>query len=255
MKNCSALTCGLMAAAIAAPAVAHQAADVVAFQTAVKVVVDARGEPTGVETSPALPQNVRDFVESRARDLAFEPAVIEGQSRGGVTYVVFGVCAVPAGDQMRMAAEYRGHGPGRRDGAAYPAPPRYPMDAARRGLSADMKVHYIVQPDGRATLDAVEFADSTRANARAPFERMAREWVGQMQMLPEQVNGTPISTRVSTPLTLTVGHAGSARTRDILQRTHDAQTGSPECVAAEQAQSGGQQLATARSAFVIRDKG
>lgn len=255
MRHTVVLTGSLLAFAIAAPAGARGAAEVVAFPTMVKVVVDERGQPTDIEASPRLPQGLRDFVEARARDLAFEPAVIEGRPLGGVTYVVFGVCAVPAaGDQMHLAAEYRSHGPGLADGSAYPAPPRYPVEAARRGLSASMTVNYTVQPDGSASLDSVEFADSTRERNRAPFERMAREWVAGMQALPEQVDGRAITTRVSTPVTLEVANTGSRKAREMLKNMQDSRTGSAECVAAEQGQAGGQ-IVTAQSAFAIRDAG
>ncbi|MFL6588444.1 MAG: hypothetical protein ACJ8GV_16375 [Luteimonas sp.] len=255
MRHPTLLIGSLLAGAIAASASARDAAEVVAFPTTVKVVVDERGQPTDIEASPKLSQGLRDFVEARARDLAFEPAVIDGRPRGGVTYVVFGVCAVPAADeQMQLAAEYRSHGPGLANGSAYPAPPRYPVEAARRGLSANMTVHYIVQPDGSASLDSVEFAEGTRDRSRAPFERMAREWVGGMQALPEQVDGQAITTRVSIPVTLEVANAGSRKAREMLKNMQDSRTGSAECLAAEQTQPGGQ-IVTAQSAFVIRDAG
>jgi len=255
MRHPILLTGSLLAFAIAAQASARDAAEVVAFPTMVKVVVDERGQPTDIEASPKLSRGLRDFVEARARDLAFEPAVIEGRPRGGVTYVVFGVCAVPAaGDQMQLAAEYRSHGPGLADGSAYPAPPRYPVEAARRGLSANMTVNYTVQPDGSASLDSVEFADGTRDRNRAPFERMAREWVADMQTLPEQVDGQAITSRVSTPVTLEVADTGSRKAREMLKNMQDSRTGSAECLAAEQTQAGGQ-VVTTQSAFVIRDAG
>lgn len=248
------LTGSLLAGAIVASASARDVANVVAFPTSVKVVIDERGDAIEVEASPKLSPGIRDFIETRARDLAFEPAVVDGRPRGGVTYVVFGICAVPAGDQMHMAAEYRSHGPGLVGGASYPAPPRLPAGVARQGLSADMTISYVVQPDGRARLDSVEFADGTRRPGRAPFERMAREWVGGMRALPEQIDGKPVSTRISTPLTVEVASSGSRQARDLLKRAQESQTSSAECVAAEQGQTGGQ-IVTAQSAFAIRDAG
>lgn len=244
----------LVAGAIAVSATAQCADEVVAFPTTVKVVVDERGQPVDIEASPALSQGVRDFVEARARDLVFEPAVIDGRPHGGVTYVVFGVCAVPVGDRMQMAAEYRAHGPGQADGAPYPMPPRYPIEAARRGLSVDMTVNYVVQPDGSATLDGIDFAEGTRAAGRRLFERMAQTWVADMQALPEEVDGQAIMTRVSMPVSLAVANAGSRQARDMLQEMQASTQGSAECLAAERAQTGGQ-VATARSAFAIRDAG
>lgn len=245
---------GLLTTAISVSAGAQNPGEVVAFQTSVKVAVDARGHPVETEASPALSAGVREFVEARARDLVFEPALVDGHARGGVTYVVFGVCAVPDGDQMRMAAEYRMHGPGQADGAAHPSPPRYPVEAARRGLSADMTVHYVVRPDGTATLERVEFAEDDEARGRRLFERMARDWVASMQVLPEEVDGQPVTTQVSTPVMLALANAGSDRAQAMLENMRDSQAGSAECNAGERTQSGRPGV-TARSAFVIREAG
>lgn len=254
MKRFLAPALGLLATAISVSAGAQNADDVVAFQTSVKVAVDARGQPIEIEASPALSSGVRAFVEARARDLVFEPAVVDGQARGGVTYVVFGVCAVPDGDQMRMAAEYRVHGPGQADGSAHPSPPRYPAQAARRGLSTDMTVHYVVRPDGTATLDRVDFAEGDKVRGRGLFERMAKDWVASMEVLPEEVDGRPIATPVSTPVTLALAGGGSQKARDMLQNMRDSQTDSTECSVAKHTRPDAPGVIV-QSAFVIRETG
>ncbi len=243
----------LLAAAVTLAAHAQGSSDTVAFQTSVKVVIDAQGQPVEIEAAPTLSGGVRDFVEARARGLAFDPVVVDGQARGGVTYVVFGVCAVPDGEQMRLAAEYRTHGPGQADGSAYPAPPRYPVAAARQGLSADLMVRYLAQPDGSASLQAVEFAEGSKVRGRAMFERMARDWVAAMRVLPEEIDGAPVATAVAMPVNLEVANVGSRQAREMLERMHESQAGLAECLAAERAQAG--QVANAQSAFVVRDAG
>ncbi len=254
MKVCVLLACGMAAGAISLSASAQNANGVVAFPTSVKVVVDDSGRPAQIEAATSLPQGIREFVEARARDLSFEPAMVNGRARGGTTYVVFGVCAVPSANGMQVAADYRGHGPGQVDGAAYPAPPRYPVAAVRQGLSVSMTVDYVVQPDGRAALESIAFADGTRARAKPHFERMARDWVGSMRVLPELVDGEAISSHVSTPVTLETARVGTRHERDMLRRARDSVAESAECLAAEQAQPG-QQVVTAESAFAIRSPG
>lgn len=249
MRTILALAC-CAALSAAAPVLMAQEPDApVAFTTTVKVAVDAAGNPDVVEAVSPLPDAVRDFVEARTRELQFQPAIIEGQARGGVTYVVMGVCAVPDGDDMRMAAEYRGNGPGHAGGLPYPDPPRFPVEALKRELGADMMIRYTVRPDGSAALDAVEF-NNERQRGKGMFERMAREWVGGMRLLPEEVDGQPVSTPVSTPVELAVARAGTQRAREMLEGARRSWASRPECLAVER--PAGQTVA-AQSPFVVRE--
>lgn len=86
------------------------------------------------------------------------------------------------------------------------------------------------------------------------FERMARDWVAAMRTLPEEVDGRPVTTRVSTPVTLEVAPAGSRKSREMLESMRTSHTGLAECLAAERMRSSGQST-TAQSAFVIRNEG
>ena len=248
MKTMLALAC--CAALVAAPALMAQQTDgPVAFTTTVKVAVDSEGQPILVEAMAPLPDAVREFVEVRTRQLEFQPAVVDGQPRGGTTYVVMGVCAVPDGDHMRMAAEYRGNGPGHVGGRPYPDPPRYPVEALMRELGADMTIRYTAGPDGSATLDGVEFNDE-RQRGKRMFERMAREWVRGIRLLPEEVDGQPISTPVSMPVELTAARSGTRRAREMLEDARRAWASRPECLAVEQPAG---QVVVAQSPFVVRE--
>lgn len=248
MKTMRALACCATLVA-ATPALAQQVDTPVAFTTMVKVAVDDAGRPAVVEAVSALPEAVRDFVEARTCELEFQPAMIDGRAHGGVTYVVMGVCAVPDGDAMVMAAEYRGNGPGQTDGTPYPAPPRYPIEAARRDLGAEMTIHYTARPDGSAALDRVEFNDKAQ-RGKGMFERMARDWVRDMRLLPEQVDGRPISTPVSTPVELVVARAGTPRAREMLEAARRSWVDRPECLAVERPSG---QAVAAQSPFVVRE--
>lgn len=248
MKTMLALACCATLLATT-PALAQQADTPVAFTTMVKVAVDEAGRPAVVEAVSALPDPVRDFVEARTRELEFQPAMIDGLAHGGVTYVVMGVCAVPDGEQMRMAAEYRSNGPGHARGVPYPDPPRYPVDALKRGWGADMTIRYTVRQDGSAVLDTVDF-NGEGQRGKGIFERMAREWVGGMRLLPEEVNGQPVSTPVSMPLELTVGRSGTRAAREMLETARRSWAEQPECLAAERPSG---QAVAAQSPFVVRE--
>lgn len=248
------MLCAMLSAGALSPVQARDAGDVVIFSTAVKVDVDAAGEAVGFESSAELSPALRDLVETRARELQFRPAMVDGQARGGVTYAMFTVCAVPEGDRMLVAAEFGGNGPVLADGAISPAPPRYPVEALKRGLSADLIVHYEVQADGGAVFESLEYAEGTRAQGRRLFEAMAQDWVAGMRYTPEQVGGEAVATRISMPVSFEVMRGGRREAQRMLERNRQEWLERPECQAAQQAQGGGH-MVSAESPFVIRDAG
>lgn len=248
------MLCAMLSAGVLSPVQGRDAGDVVIFSTAVKVGVDAAGKAIEFEPAAELSPALRDMVEARARELQFRPAMVGGQPQGGVTYAVFNVCAVPEDDRMLVAAEFGGNGPVLADGATSPRPPQYPVEALRRGLSADLIVHYEVQADGRAVFDRLEYAEGTRPQGRRLFEAMAQDWVADMRYTPEQVGGEAVTTRISMPVSFEVMRGGRREAQQVLERNRQHWLERPECQAAQQAQGGGH-MVSAESPFVISDAG
>ena len=241
-----------LALLLACPAVAAAADDpqVIVFETLARVAVGADGQPMEVRGSGDLPGPLREFVESSVRDWQFEPVVVDDEARQGTTWVRLSVCAVPRADGFALSSRYVGNGPGPAGGAAHVDPPQYPRDALHAGASGDMTVNYTVGTDGVATLDSIDYAQGEQKRMRRYFHRALGDWVRAMRYQPEELDGQPVATRISTPVSFRLDMPGTRAEfeQQIVGRWQD----SPECLAAEGLQPQGQ-LLSAQSPFVFRD--
>ncbi len=71
------------------------AAEPVAFDTTVKIIVDSTGTPTAVQAVPELPELVRVQIERAVSAWRFAPPSLDGAAVTGTTYVQLGACAMP----------------------------------------------------------------------------------------------------------------------------------------------------------------
>lgn len=240
--------------ALADPVSARGESEAVAFRTAARVTIDGTGQPVRVQGSERLPAPIREFVESTVSSWRFGPVLVDGEAREGVTFVDVGVCAAPRDGDLALAARYLRHGPGQADGSPDIPAPRYPASAVRGGVEASVVVSYVVEPDGSATLEGIEFQDRgpgryRHNQMRREFERALGQWVAGMQYLPEQLAGQPVATRMSVPVEFGLDmRSQAAWAKDIIEQ----QRASPECVAAE-GRLAPWQPATVQSPFSLRE--
>lgn len=235
---------------LACPVLAADDEQVVVFETVAKVAVGADGYPEDVQGAERLPPALRQFVESTVDGWRFEPVLVDGVARKGMTWVRLSVCAVPQGGDFALAARYTGNGPTPASGAVLVDPPRYPANALRAGVEGDMLVAYTVQPDGSATLDSITYPEQEEKRMHRYFERSLRDWVSAMRYQPEELDGSAVATRISTPVEFTLGEAPT--TKQVEEEVRRGWQDSPECLAAEGRQPPGQE-AIAQSPFVLRD--
>ncbi len=219
----------------------------IAFRTDAKVFVDASGKPSKVVASEKLPQEARAFVEQQIASWKFSPAIVDGVAREGVTYATLGGCAVPYQGGYRFAIDYKGNGPGIKGDSAFLPPPRYPLDAAKRGISASMVVTYVVETDGTALLEEIEYED-VDLKKRKHFDAAIRGWVKTFRYFPEELAGKQVRTRISTPVSFSVGPTMSRRAADRhviekLEEMAQKRNALPECAAAEAKQPASQSVA------------
>lgn len=185
----------------------------VAFKATAKVVVDAQGVPQTVVASQALPEPIRFAVEQRVAEWRFEPLVIDGQPRTGSTHVFLEACAVPREDGgLSIAMEYTGNGPGYPDGELRLRLPEYPTDAMRSGSTGSFRVVVVVGADGSAVVESIQREQGSLRYFEAPL----RAWASSLRYVPEEVDGVPVSTRISIPLDFTLARPSrrNAETRD-----------------------------------------
>lgn len=241
----------LLASACALAFSSARAAEPVAFRADARVEIDAGGQPTKVEATPELPDAIRSFIERTVVTWHFAPPSRDGVSGPGITYLRLGACAMPEGDGYRMAVDYKGNGP-RRSGSGILLPPRYPHEALRAQEEADIVVTWIVEPDGRATLEKIERGDRPTARKNDPFHRVVREWVATLRYDPEELSGRKLRTRVSVPVEFRLGAHSAGATRQ--QRLEKA-IQSAECQSASKNLPEGLQPVALDSPFKRDDAG
>ncbi len=90
-----------------------------------------------------------------------------------------------------------------------------------------MVVQWIVEADGRVTLERIERTDEAKARRTDPFDKTIREWVARLRYQPEELAGKAVRTRIEVPVTFTMGGARSAGAlkKELLENA----TQSPEC--------------------------
>lgn len=182
------------------------------FETKAQVTLDAQGVPTAVAVPKELPEPIAHFIEQQVMSWRFQPPQVEGQPRGGTTWLALGACAAPVDSGFQLAIDYKGSGPAttRVDGSYQPPP--YPPAAARQGFELTSTVTFIVEPDGRATLESLTYNRYGR-NEQRLFEPVLRAWVQSLRFDPETVEGTTVRTRVSIPVDFMMGNDGPPRER------------------------------------------
>ena len=207
------LTCGL----------AH-AADPLVFSASAKVEIDASGKVTSVEPIGQLSPALQDLVRRHLAGYRFEAPQRDGAAVAGTTYVKLGGCAVPDGKEYNVSLAFQTNGP-RMEGVDFIAPPKYPPAGYQNGVEAEAIVTYVVEADGSATLEGIAYPKAQRQ--KQAFDKVLREWVGQMRYLPERIAGQPVRTRMEVPVDFKLSEGPS---RKQVQREFRAR---PECVAAE----------------------
>lgn len=197
----------LLAVAPAAMSVEAEKPKLVAFRAEARVAIDANGKPTQVEASKDLPEAIKEYIEKRVSAWSFAPPQRDGRVSAGVTYVHLGACAIPVANGYSLAIDYKGNGPGYENAYGRLLPPRYPAAAQMAGQEAAINVTYIVEADGKATLESQDFTGTGRPTdpIRKAFEVAIRDWVRQLRHSPEELAGNPVRTRLTVPVIFTLG--------------------------------------------------
>jgi hypothetical protein len=194
----------------------------VIFKADAKVELDIAGKPMRIEVSPDLPAPVRQVIERRVASWHFSPPTRDGKVDTGVTYLSLGACAIPLdGGGYRLAVDFKGNGPR----AERMLVPYYPVQARRAGREATLVAKYVVETDGSATLQAIDYIDGIR-DRREGFDEAVQAWVDALRYRPEEFGGKPVRTRLETRMDFVLAGKGSAQ----LQRyTQVRAQRSPEC--------------------------
>lgn len=195
----------------------------VLFPATARITLDAEGVPQAVQASSRLPVPVREAVEARVKQWRFEPAMVDGEARPGITHVRLQACAIPQPDGgLRVGMDYQGNGPGyANDAVRLPRLP-YPPAAMRSGAQAEIDLNVLIGEDGLATVQSMK---ATRGSVK-DFKAVLEAWVAVMRYVPEEVDGRRIATRMRIPV------AFSFEERSVRRERQTAAARTRECMAA-----------------------
>ena len=165
--------------------------------TEAAIDVDAAGHVSSVEIGDSkLPASLRERAAQVARQWRFQPVLRDGRAVGGRTYARMHVCLVPDGEDLRVAVDYLGNGPGITRPRS-PAPPLLPMsELIGRGIGGlEGKRRYRIGADGHATVESATLDDPQLQKRYGDvWLRQQRKWVGETRYKPELVDGVAVST-------------------------------------------------------------
>lgn len=169
------------------------------------IVLDARGKLTSLEWIGTKPNDrlVTGPLEAVVRDWEFEPGLLDGipavtetglllhvklskTAEGGIALDI---------DQARTGAISRSQ-----------APPKYPIDQARRGAQAHLMMRIETDESGNfASASVVEYEGSTGAStSRKDFESAALKAVGSWAYRTEQVGGAGVRATLRVPISFCI---------------------------------------------------
>lgn len=216
----------LLALGVTVLATAAMAAEPVAFRAEARVEVDPNGKPVKIEASADLPEAIRAYVERRVARWTFSPPARDGVTGSAVTYLSLGACAIPTGDGYRLGLDLKGNGPKIHGNGGRLPPLAYPSAALGMKIEMEAEVVFVAEPDGRATLEQIKYADGGK-HRNDGFDAALRGWVASMRFEPEQLAGTPVRTRTSASVQFVLSgrHTPPTTKKDLVERA--ART--PEC--------------------------
>lgn len=193
---------GLLLLGLPLAALAGQPASpaLVFFSTEARLEVDAGGRVVTVDPDSALPPAIGQAIAAEVGKWRFSAPTKDGRAVAGVTYAQLDACAAPDNGQYRFALRYRGTGPGRA-GQRFPV---YPSEPMRLGESAKMQVVFRVLPDGKVAIDSADVVEGSK-RFQKQFRQSVEQWLGAGQFRPEELDGQPVSTRVTLPIEFTTG--------------------------------------------------
>ncbi len=165
----------------------------------VKMVIDSDGKVREPEVFKAEPEGIFDeaALEAIGR-YEFKPAVKDGKNVDCIVYMPI-VFALGQFDKEPYLKKYKLNEIGQPPKPVYFAPPKYPYEAMRKGISGKVVLKFVVAPDGRAYEPEV-----ISSEPEGVFDEAALETIGKYKFKPAVKDGKPVACIVKLPLNFNV---------------------------------------------------
>ena len=172
----------------------------VAFWLSADIVIAADGAVTSLawRESRAVGKLAASRLEPIARQWQFEAGRVDGvavETQTTLT-VELNASVEPDGSvRLRVADAHTGASSVSR------APPAYPVDALRDGVSALVVARVRVAADGPAEISELRFGEDVPDYYERQFAKTVRAAIAKWQFRPERVAGHPVATEMRVPIT------------------------------------------------------
>ena len=188
----------------------------VAFRAEARVEVDAAGKLVKVEAAQDLPEGVQTYIEQQLSTWQYRRKLGDKASGIASTWVMLGVCAVPAANGgYSMGLAFEGNGPRFAGGQRFYVPRGLHHVIGRHNYEGSMDVHFMINADGTAKVESIEGLKKGRA--KADIEAQTKAWIAGMAFDTETVDGKPVATKGILPVIFKVGGKTKRPTRESLQ--------------------------------------
>jgi len=175
------------------------------FTYGVAAEIDANGHVVDADLKAKdVDEAFASTIEGLVKQWRFRPAMADGQPATAATMLwVQIVVDIDKSQSARVTARYLRHGAAPRD---LQQAPRYPKDAIRSQVSAEVAVVATVDAEGKPVNIELHSLmmnlDDARLGKRFAAETM--ETIRRWKFQPEKVNGRPVASRVVVPIKYTI---------------------------------------------------
>jgi hypothetical protein len=165
-----------------------------ALRAEAKVEIDPSGKLVRVESTQDLPPAVRAYIEKQVATWQFKRNDANPTANAS-TWIYLHACGLPVAGGYTMGLAYHGNGP-RVSGTGWRTSRAIARAVGRSGWDGAIKVHYVVNPDGSASLESVEGLPGEKRDLHEAIE----QWIEGFTYDPEMLDGKPVATRGVLPV-------------------------------------------------------
>jgi TonB family protein len=192
------------------------------FTYGVAAEIDAKGHVVSADLKAEdVDESFATTIEGLVKQWRFRPAMAHGQPAAATTTLTTQVVVdIDKNNSAKVTARYLRHGAAP-DGLQ--APPRYPKDAMRRQVSAEVAVVATVDAKGQPVKVELHSLmmnlDDARLGKRFAAECM--EAVRQWKFQPELVNDQPVASKVVVPIKFTIQNGAVRNWKWMVKPPHE----------------------------------
>lgn len=193
------------------------------FTYGVAAEIDSNGAVVSADLKAAdVDAAFAGTIEGLVKQWRFRPATVNGRPVSSNTLLTAQVVVdIDARKSAHIVARYLRHGPEVENRLA--VPPRYPVEAMRNRVDAEVAVEVAIDRDGKlieTTLHSLRMKGGDKRLGRV-FEQATVDAIRQWRFAPERIDGVAVASRAIMPIKFTVNPSNSRNWKWIVEPKSD----------------------------------